>query len=410
VAHLLAGPAHLLASYTTEWLDLVFRWLHVTAAIVWIGTSFYFVALDNHLREPEREADRAEGVGGESWEIHGGGFYVVRKYRVAPPRLPRPLHWYKWEAYWTWLSGLALFSALYYADARLRLIDPAGSALEPWQAILISLALFAAAWLVYDLVCRALAERPLVLAAAILALVTGAAYGVGRLYAPQAAYLQVGAMLGTIMAANVFFVIIPGHRELVRAKEAGREPDPRPGIVGKQRSVHNNYLTLPVLFAMLSGHFAFTYTHDHAWAVLVALMAVGAAIRHYFNRRHAGATLWWIPLGCAGAIAAIAVWLRPPGAAPAPPRTAPVPFARVRAIVAARCLPCHSQRPSYPGVTAPPAGVALDTPAEIRARAAQIEQLAVASTAMPLGNATRMTAGERTLLGRWIAEGAKIAP
>jgi uncharacterized membrane protein len=402
--------AAVLASYTTDWLDLVFRWFHVIAAIVWIGTSFYFVALDNHLQEPERHSDREEGVGGESWEIHGGGFYVIRKYRVAPPDVPRPLHWYKWEAYWTWLSGFALFCVLYYADARLRLIDPSVADLQPWEAILISIGLLVAAWLVYDLICRLLAARPLLLAATILGLVTATAYGVAQLYSARAAYLQVGAMLGTIMAANVFFVIIPGHWELVRAKQAGRNPDPRPGAVGKQRSVHNNYLTLPVLFSMLAGHFTFTYSHDHAWAVLVALMAVGATIRHYFNRRHAGQTIWWIPVGCAGAIAAIAVWLRPPGAAPAQPGTAAIPFARVQQVIAARCQPCHSQHPTYPGITQPPLGVALDTPAEIRARASQIQQLAVSSTVMPIGNATKMTQAERTLLGQWITQGARISP
>jgi uncharacterized membrane protein len=402
--------AALLASYTTEWLDLLFRWFHVIAAIVWIGTSFYFVALDNHLHEAERASDRAEGVRGESWEIHGGGFYVIRKYLVAPPQLPRPLHWYKWEAYWTWLSGFALFCVLYYADARLRLIDPSVADLAPWQAIAISIGLLAAGWLVYDLTCRLLAPRPLLLAAAVLGLVAATAYGVGELYSARAAYLQVGAMLGTIMVANVFLVIIPGHRELVRAKEAGRDPDPGPGVVGKQRSVHNNYLTLPVLFSMLAGHFTFTYTHDHAWAVLVALMALGAAVRHYFNRRHAGETLWWIPVGCAAAVVAIAVWLRPSPQPAAAPEGGPVGFSQVRQVVAARCGPCHSRQPTYPGIESAPAGVRLDRPAEIRARAAAIEQVAVASRFMPLGNATRMTEAERTLLGRWIRRGAKIGP
>jgi uncharacterized membrane protein len=399
--------AALLATYTTDWLDLVFRWFHVTAAIVWIGTSFYFVALDNHLLEPEREADRAEGVGGESWEIHGGGFYRIHKFRVAPPRLPKPLHWYKWEAYWTWLSGFALLCIVYYTDARLRLIDPTVADLEPWHAILISVGLLAAGWIVYDLLCRLLGSRPLLLAAAILGAVTGAAYGVAQLYQPRAAYLQVGAMLGTIMGANVLLVIIPGHWELVRAKQAGRDPDPRPGIVGKQRSVHNNYLTLAVLFTMLAGHFPFTYGHDHAWAVLVALMAVGAAIRHYFNRRHAGETLWWIPVGCAAAIAAIAVWLRPAGAPPAKAGGATVSFAQAQHVVAARCQPCHSQHPTQSGFTSPPAGLALDTPEQIAGNAARIRSVAVASTVMPLGNATHMTQDERDLLGRWIAQGAK---
>ena len=397
----------MLASYATEWLDLVFRWFHATAAIVWIGTSFYFVALDNHLREPEREDDRADGVRGESWEIHGGGFYRIHKFRVAPPKLPRPLHWYKWEAYWTWLSGFALLCIVYYTDARLRLIDPSVADLEPWTAIVISIGLLAVAWLVYDLVCRLLGSRPFILALVILGLVTLTAYGVGELYAPRAAYIQVGAMLGTIMSANVLFVIIPGHWELVRAKEEGREPDPRPGIVAKERSVHNNYLTLPVLFTMLAGHFPFTYTHDRAWLVLVALMAIGAAIRHYFNRRHAGETLWWIPVGCACAIAGIAVWLRPTEAKPAA-GGATVSFARAQQIVQARCAPCHSMNPTQPGFDAPPANVVLDTPAQIHALAGQIKGVAVDSTFMPLGNATHMTGAERAALGEWIAHGSKL--
>ena len=327
---------------------------------------------------------------------------MIRKYLVAPPHLPKPLHWYKWEAYWTWLSGFALLCILYYADARLRLIDPSVADLDPWQAILISIGLLVAAWLVYDPLCRLLAGRPLVLAAAILGLVTATAYGVEQLYQARAAYLQVGAMLGTIMAANVLFVIIPGHWELVKAKKAGREPDPKPGIVGKQRSVHNNYLTLPVLFTMLAGHFTFTYTHDHAWAVLVALMAVGAAIRHYFNKRHAGETLWWIPVGCAVAIAAIAVWLRPPDATPAKAGAATVSFARAQQIV--RPLPALPlAAPDGSRLHRAAVGVAFDTPEEIRARAAQIQQLAVSSTVMPLGNQTNMTAAERTELGQWIA-------
>jgi uncharacterized membrane protein len=399
----------MLSSYATDWLDLVFRWFHVTAAIVWIGTSFYFVALDNHLREPERDEDRTDGVDGESWEIHGGGFYRIHKFRVAPPTLPKPLHWYKWEAYWTWLSGFALLCIVYYTDARLRLIDPSVADLEPWQAILISIGLLAAAWLVYDAVCRLLADRTLPFVLVMVGLVTATTYGVGELYAPRAAYLQVGAMLGTIMAANVLIVIIPAHWELIQAEEAGREPDPRPGIVAKQRSVHNNYLTLPVLFTMLAGHFAFTYTHDHAWGVLVALMAVGAAIRLYFNRRHAGETLWWIPVGCACAIAGIAIWLRPPSTSSTTTPTT-VPFTRVREVIAARCLPCHSMHPTYPGIGSPPAGVAFDTPAEIHDRVTQIDELAVKSTAMPLGNATKMTSAERALLGRWIRAGAKIQP
>ncbi len=394
--------------YVVDWLDLVFRWFHVIAAVVWIGTSFYFVALDNHLHEPDEERDRKRGVGGESWEIHGGGFYRIEKFKVAPPRLPERLHWYKWEAYWTWLTGFTLFVVLYYLQPRTYLIDPAVASISTWEAIVASIAMLAAAWVVYDILCRTIGQRSeLALALCILGLVAGTAYGTTQLFAARAAYLQVGAMLGTIMVANVFFVIIPVHWELVRAKEAGREPDPAANRRGKQRSVHNNYLTLPVLFSMLAGHFPFTYGHAHSWAILVCLMVIGAWIRHYFNLRHAGRTLWWIPLTAAAGIAAIAVWIRP-SSAPASTSPAGVSFAQVQPILAQRCAFCHSLHPRSSQYTAPPQGIRFDTPGEIKAQIDQIKAVAVDSTVMPLGNVTHMTPRERTLLGQWIAAGARI--
>ncbi len=390
--------------YVVDWLDLVFRWFHVIAGIVWIGTSFYFVALDNHLR-PARERD---DLAGESWEIHGGGFYRIEKFRVAPPAIPDPLHWYKWEAYWTWLTGFTLFTVLYYLQPRTYLIDPSVANITPAEAIGASIGMLIAAWLVYDLLCRTVGQRSqAALALCMLALVAGTAYGVTHLFAGRAAYLQVGAMLGTIMVANVFFVIIPAHWELIRAKEAGREPDPAAGARGKQRSVHNNYLTLPVLFAMLSNHFSFTYGHAHSWAILVCLMVIGAWVRHYFNLRHAGRTVWWIPVTAALGIAALAVWMRP-ASSPAASTTTAVPFARVHAIVAARCVPCHSAKPTEPGFSSPPKGIAFDTPAEIEGKAELIRQQAVQQHTMPLGNLTHMTDAERATLGAWIAQGAKI--
>jgi uncharacterized membrane protein len=391
--------------YVSEWLDLIFRWAHVIAAIVWIGTSFYFVALDQHLHEPRDEGDRERGVGGESWEIHGGGFYRIEKFRVAPPQLPKPLHWYKWEAYWTWLTGFTLLIVLYYLQAGTNLIDPSVAKLSTGAAVAISIGGLAIAWVVYDVLCRTIGQRSeLVLAVCILGLVTLASWGATLLFAARAAYLQVGAMLGTIMAANVFFVIIPAHWELVRAKEAGREPNPAANRRGKQRSVHNNYFTLPVLFTMLAGHFPFTYGHDHAWAILVCLMVIGAWIRHYFNNRHAGRTLWWIPLTAAGGIAAVAVWIRPPDTAPA--AGAPtVTFAQVRPIVVQRCAACHSTHPTL--VSAPPKGIVLETAGQIHAQAALIKIVAVDSHVMPLGDVTHMTDAERKLLGTWIDEGAK---
>jgi uncharacterized membrane protein len=390
--------------YTTDWLNLLGRWLHVIAGIVWIGSSFYFIALDNHLRPPEEEVARDAGVGGESWEIHGGGFYRVQKYRVAPHELPEPLHWFKWEAYTTWLSGFALLVVLYYFHADTYLIDKSVADLSTWEAIAISVALLAAAWLVYDALCRVLGSRPLVLAATLLALITLAAWGISHLFSGRATYLQVGAMIGTMMVGNVFFVIIPAHWELVRAKQAGREPDPAANERGKLRSVHNNYLTLPVVFTMISNHFPFTYGHSYSWLILVVLLVIGAWIRHFFNLRHAGRTLWAIPVTAALAIAALAILIRPQGESAA--GAVAVPFARVAQIVDERCAACHSVHPTL--VAAAPLGLTLDTPAEIQRYAPAIRDLAVDSTTMPLGNATRMTTAERRLLGRWIAQGAKI--
>ena len=300
-----------LADYWWQWGNLLFRWLHVIAAIAWVGASFYFIALDNHLRAPADPDQQKRGVGGEAWEIHGGGFYRVEKFRLAPQRLPDPLHWFKWEAYTTWLSGFALFIVVYYAHASSFMIDPTVADLRPWEAIAISVAGLAIAWLVYDGLCRTFENDEIVLAILLFGFICLSAWAAWNLFAPRAAYLQVGAMIGTMMVGNVFFVIIPAHRELVRAKEAGREPDPRWALRGKQRSVHNNYLTLPVVFAMLSNHFPITYGHANGWIILVVLMAIGAVVRHYFTLRQRGLNMWPL-LGLAGAgIVALALIIRP---------------------------------------------------------------------------------------------------
>ena len=266
--------------------------------MAWIGTSFYFVLLDQSLRAPKDPADADAGVGGELWEVHGGGFYRVQKYVVAPQRLPEHLAWFKWEAYGTWLSGFGLMVVLYYLEASSTLVEP-GDDLEPWLAVAISVALLAVAWIVYDVLNRLVSDGR-VLWPVLLALVALSAWGSAELFSPRAAWLQVGAMIGTVMAANVFFSIIPAHRGLIRAKEDGREPDPRPLIQAKQRSVHNNYLTLPVLLTMLAGHFPFAYGADRAWVVLVTLMVIGAWVRLFYNLRHGGRTHWWM-LAAAGA-------------------------------------------------------------------------------------------------------------
>ena len=397
--------AQLLAldSYATEWLNLLTRWLHVIAGIVWIGSSFYFIALDHHLRPPADPADAEAGVGGESWEIHGGGFYQVQKYRVAPPTLPEPLHWFKWEAYTTWLSGFALMVVLYYLNADQYLIDRSVADLSTGAAVAISVSLLAAAWIVYDVLCRLLGSRPLVLAAVLLAVVTLSAWGIGHLFSGRAVYLQVGAMLGTMMVGNVFFVIIPAQRELVRAKEAGREPDPRANKRGKLRSVHNNYLTLPVVFTMISNHFPSTYGHSYAWLILMVLLVIGAWVRHFFNLRHQGRNVWAIPVTAAVAITVLAVVIRPQEESAA---GASVPFAQVQQIVDERCTACHSSQPKL--VATAPRGIRFDTPDEIKAQAPLIDQQAVRAKAMPPGNITKITQAERDLLGRWISQGARI--
>jgi uncharacterized membrane protein len=396
--------AALVDPYVREWLDLLLRWLHVIAGIVWIGTSFYFVALDQHLAPPKDGDDVDKGVGGETWEIHGGGFYRVEKYRVAPRELPEHLIWFKWEAYTTWLSGFALMVVFYYLDAETYLVDKTVAGLPIWAAIAISAGGLAVAWLVYDLLCRVVRDDRIVLVA-VFALVAAATWGSTELLSPRAAFLQVGAMLGTIMVANVFFTIIPAHWEVVRAKEQGRRAEAAPGLEAKRRSVHNNYLTLPVVLTMIGNHFPFVYAHEHAWLVIVVLLAIGAWIRHFFNLRHGGNTVWWIPATAAAAVIALAVAVEPDDE-PAGAQAGPVAFPEVQGIVERRCAPCHSSEPTQEGFTAPPAGVRFDTAEQIVAQADAIRRQAVDSRAMPLGNVTGMTDEERELLGTWIEQGA----
>ena len=329
-----------LSDALSDWLDLGLRWLHVIAAMAWIGTSFYFVLLDQSLRPPRDAADAEAGVGGELWEVHGGGFYQVQKYVVAPRVLPEHVAWFKWEAYTTWLSGFALMLVLYYLEASSALVKP-GDDLEPWLAVAISIALLAAAWIVYDLLNRFVSDAR-VLWTALFVLVALSAWGSAELFSPRAAWLQVGGMIGTVMAANVLFDIIPAHWELIRAKEAGREPDPRPGIQAKQRSVHNNYLTLPVLLTMLAGHFPFAYGADHAWLVLVGLMAIGAWARLFYNLRHSGRTHWWMTAAGAAAFVAVAVLVERGDETVATPSGPAAVAQGQRVFASAGCGACHT--------------------------------------------------------------------
>ncbi len=381
--------------YLRDVLDVLLRMLHVTAGIAWIGASFYFVRLDLSLRASKRAEDADKGIAGEFWGVHGGGLYHSQKYRLAPAKLPEPLHWFKWEAYTTWFSGFALMVILYYFDAGLRLVDPTVADLADWVAIVLSIGGLALAWLVYDVLCRTVGQRSqLALASVGVALVAVAAWGASELFAARAAYLQVGAMLGTVMSANVLLVIIPAHRKLVAAMAERREPDPEPLLEAKRRSVHNNYLTLPVLFTMLAGHFAFTFGADEAWLVLVLVFVLSAWIRHFFNLWHTGSRAWWIPASAVVGIVALAFWLRPDEVSPA--QSGPVPFAEVQTVIEERCTACHS------GASAP-LGVSLDTETEITARADDIERQAVQTRVMPPGNSTAMTEDERELLAQWIA-------
>jgi len=391
-------------AYAGEWLQLLLRWIHLITGIAWIGASFYFVWLDNSLRPPANASDAPDAIGGELSAIHGGGFYHVEKFRVAPSVLPSTLHWFKWEAYSTWLSGFALLVVLYWWHADVYIVDRSVAAISPLEAVGISGALLIIGWLVYDQLCKRLGlAHEGFLAAVLVAFFALVAWALSHLFSGRAMYLQIGAMLGTLMAANVLFVIIPAQRKLVEAKEQGRAPDAVYGLRGKQRSVHNNYFTLPVLLTMISNHYPMTFGHRYAWIVLVCLLLLAASVRHFFNLRHRGRTAWAIPISAAVATLALAVVIAPAQRTGA----ADVAFADVQSIIAERCSTCHAAQPRQEGFAAAPKGIVLETPTQIAANAAAIRQQAVQSRAMPLGNLTQMTDDERARLGAWIDAGAR---
>ena len=391
-----------------EFLGLLVRWLHVIAGIAWIGSSFYFIWLDNSLEPPAPGSDNAKkGVSGELWAVHGGGFYNPQKYAVAPASLPDTLHWFKWEAYTTWLSGTALLVLVYWMRAGTMMVDPSVATLSAAQAVGIGLASMVGAWLVYDGLCRSpVGKNDTVLGAIVFGLLVLLAWGLGQAFGGRAAFIHVGTSIGTIMVANVFFVIIPGQKKMVAAMRAGFLPDPIYGKRGKQRSVHNNYFTLPVLFIMISNHYASTYAHKHAWAVLVLISAAAVSIRHFFNRRHKGAVEWRYLAFGAGLLGVVAWWTAP-RLLPLPKVDGPVTFDQVRAIVGQRCVTCHAPTPTFAGIAQPPAGVVLHTAEAIGANAQRIYQQVVATRIMPLGNVTQITDDERAIIAAWIADGAK---
>lgn len=395
-------------TYLLDWVNLLLRWLHVIVAIAWIGSSFYFVFLDSSLTPPRDEALRREGATGELWAVHGGGFYHPVKYAVSPPKMPDHLHWFYWESYSTWLSGFALFLVSYLWSPSVYLIDPRVFDWSPAAAIATAIAFLVVFWLAYDAICRTLGQSKngdTKVGIGVALLVVAAALLATELFAGRAAFLLVGAMLATAMSANVFFWIIPGQRKVVAALAAGQPVDPVHGQRGKQRSVHNTYFTLPVLFAMLSNHYSFTYAHPHNGWILVGMMAAGAAIRQFFVMRHGfklGRNRHPWPFALAGVLVLIGLiaWMRPEPVAPAaaPPSAG---LADVQAVMVQRCVMCH-------GEALQSKGVRLDTPAELQRHAQAVYQQVVVTRQMPMNNATGITEAERALIGQWFLSGAKV--
>jgi uncharacterized membrane protein len=391
-------------AYIVDWLSLLTRWLHLISGIAWIGASFYFVMLDNSLTQPKNPDDTKRGVFGELWAVHGGGFYISQKFLTGPKGEPltENLHWSKWEAYTTWLSGIALLALIYWLGASSYLIDRSVMALSPPAAIAISVASLAGGWLVYDGLCRLLEGKENVLAALVFVFIMACAWVLFHVFSARAAYIHVGAIIGTIMVANVFFHIIPGQKRMVADIRAGRDPDPRPGIIGKQRSVHNTYFTLPVLFVMISNHYPMTYSHPQGWLVLGVIMLAGVLIRQFFVLRHSGNVKWALPAAGVALLAGVAVAIAPKIADSGGGR---VTFANVQGVLKERCLQCHASQPTQPGFAQPPKGVLLETPEQVAANAPKIAET-VGNKYMPIGNLTQMTDDERALIATWFAQGA----
>ncbi len=394
-----------------EWIELAARWTHVITAIAWIGSSFYFIALDLGLR---KSPDLPPGAHGEEWQVHGGGFYHIQKYLVAPERLPEHLIWFKWESYATWLSGFAMLVLVYYLGSDLYLIDPQVMELQTWQAIAISLASLAFGWLAYTTICRVFvnANQTLVMVALFVVLVA-MAWGYTQVFSGRAALIHLGAFTATIMSANVFMVIIPNQKIVVADLKAGRTPDPKYGKIAKQRSTHNNYLTLPVLFLMLSNHYPLVFATEYNWIIASLVFLMGVTIRHWFNTRHAkkGNPHWtW---GVTAILFLIIAWLstapmrhvsdaEDAALSPAALVYASAPgFDDVVSIVQGRCSMCHAAEPSWEGMYWPPKNVVLETPAQIAHEARRIAMQAGYSHAMPPGNLTYIEPTERAAIVEW---------
>ena len=395
-----------MTAFAADWVNLLLRWAHLVAGIAWIGTSFYFIALDLSLRRGE---DAPEGVTGAAWEVHGGGFYRVEKYAVAPPALPEHLTWFRWEAYLTWLTGFALLVVQFWLDAPAWLIDPEVMALDTWQAIAISVASLAAGWLAYDLVCRSpVGSNAVALASVVFAMIVLATWGYTQVFSARAALVHAGALVGTIMAFNVFAVIIPNQKKVVASLLAGEAPDPRLGDMAKQRSLHNTYLTLPVLLLMVSGHYPMLTGHPHAWLLVALIIVGGGCARHFLVHHEVGtpfaAIAWTLPVitvALAVAVSMTAPTSRDSSAAQA------VSDVEVLGITDAHCVSCHAQAPTHPAFKAAPKHIVLETVDDLRRYADLVDLHTVRTRTMPLGNLTGMTDEERERLGVWLAAQAR---
>jgi len=395
-----------------DWIGFAVRWLHVITAIAWIGSSFYFIALDLGLRKPPGQAD---GVHGEEWQVHGGGFYHIQKYLVAPQRLPEHLTWFKWESYSTWLSGAALLMIIYWVGGDLYLIDPAKADLALWQGILISAASLTVGWLIYDFLCRSgLGERPTELMILLFILLVAAAWGYDQVFTGRAALLHLGAFTATVMTANVFFVIIPGQRVVVKDLRNGREPDPRHGKAAKLRSTHNNYLTLPVLFLMLSNHYPLAFATEYSWIIACLVFLMGVTIRHFFNTMHSGAGKPAWTWAVTTILFILIVWLSTAPMhdvyldaesrrmTPSELRFANADgFDMVYDVVIGNCSMCHAREPTWEGIRWPPKGVVLENPGDIARHADAIFLQAGVSRAMPPPGAFEMDPEHRSTLVSW---------
>ncbi|KKD00859.1 MULTISPECIES: urate hydroxylase PuuD [Photobacterium] len=421
--------------HMTEWLNLAIRWVHMIVGIAWIGASFYFVWLENNLNRVNPKT----GLSGDLWAIHGGGIYHLEKYKLAPPSMPENLHWFKWEAYFTWITGVLLLGVVYYLNADIYLVAP-GSGLSATASVALGVGSLAAGWIIYSLLCdSALGKKPMLLGIILFFGLVAAAYGLSQVFSGRGAYIHVGAIIGTIMVGNVFFVIMPAQRGLVKAIEENREPDPVLPAKGLLRSRHNNYLTLPVLFIMISNHFPSTYGSEYNWLILAGLAVFSILVRHYFNTRHGSQQFaWTVPVAALGMIAlafvtspyasrmgetsapaasAPAVEVKAESAtaqaetgtaAAAQPASSGVSFAQVNEVIQERCSVCHSAQPTHAAFSTAPAGVILDTPEEIKVNAPRIVAQSVQTKVMPLGNLTQMTDDERKLIGTWVKQGAHL--